>query len=135
MLTPNILLIEDSPLQQKMVMAMIHAEGFACCTANDGVQAIDYMQKHTSEVDLILLDLDIPQIDGISALGHFKKNYPHVPVVILSGSEDLDDMTLALAWGAAAFLAKPTTREQLGEVLTRLTSACRAATQQNSGSA
>ena len=100
---------------------MIRALGYNCITAEDGYAAINQVQTGGVPIHLIFLDLDIPVVDGISALGHFKTNYPHIPVVIISGSDDFDDVAVADQWGADGFIAKPAQREQIAATLVRLT--------------
>lgn len=67
--------------------------------------------------DLILLDLGLPGIDGLSCLKTFRQRYPAMPVVILSAYDDTSTVTKAMKCGAAAFVSKSSSGERLLEVL------------------
>ena len=67
--------------------------------------------------DLILLDLGLPGIDGLSCLKTFRQRYPEMPVVILSAYDDTPTVAKAMKSGAAAFVSKSSSGERLLEVL------------------
>lgn len=102
-----ILVVDDNPLDSKVHAGMVQSLGYACTVTTDGEEAIRRMPELAPQLTAILLDLDMPLIDGVSALGHFKVHYPQVPVIIVTGMDDVDHAAVCAQWGAVAFLQKP----------------------------
>ena len=73
--------------------------------AHDGAAALELAEAHP-DLDLVLLDLAMPGIDGLAGLRLLRARYPAMPVVILSGSEEPADVRLALDAGALGFISK-----------------------------
>ena len=104
----RIFVVEDNPIDLAIICKMLDNLGYDTLTAEDGFTATQIIKhKHDEQIDLVLLDLNIPEIDGISVLGDIRANRPHIPVIILSSSEDVDDAVQTLKLGAADFLSKP----------------------------
>jgi DNA-binding NarL/FixJ family response regulator len=76
-----------------------------------GKAAVKYALEH--EVDVVLMDIRMPDGDGLTALGRIKLDKPDLPIVILSTFDNPTYIARAVALGAAAFLLKGCTREQL----------------------
>lgn len=55
----------------------------------------------------ILFDLYMPEVDGLSALGHFRRKYPSIPVIVITGSDDETDEKTASNLGAIGYFKKP----------------------------
>lgn len=84
--------------------------------ASDGDKVAEAIVRDP-DLDLILLDYYMPGTDGYSLLGHLCDRYPHIPVVVISGSSDPVLAHKALERGAAGFLSKTTDHEQILEAL------------------
>lgn len=84
------------------------AESVALLEAADCETALRYAAEH-SDLDLVLLDLNMPDLDGFTALDLFSTHYPALQVVILSASKQRTDMKRALNGGAFGFIPKDTT--------------------------
>lgn len=82
----------------------------AVIEATDGRQAMQLVSEH-SQIDLALLELDLPDRDGLSLLGELRQHYPAIKVVMLSARHDGDSVTKSLALGAAGFIPKSGQRE------------------------
>jgi two-component system, NarL family, nitrate/nitrite response regulator NarL len=80
--------------------------------ASDGAQGLT-MTRDNPDLDLVLLDLEMPGLSGRPALEEFGKHHPHLPVVILSSSEDERDVRLALASGALGYVPKSASAKTL----------------------
>ena len=100
----NILLVEDEREIAQMLQDFLQSENFAVQTAADGVQALHIFQQ--TAFDLILLDLMIPNINGIKVLQAIRQQST-VPVIILSAKDTDSDITLGLGLGADDYITKP----------------------------
>ena len=116
----RILVVEDNPLSQKLLLKMLGKVGVEVGLAKNGLEALE--KGSTESYDLVLMDLQMPVMDGFEAtrqirLGRAKD--PKVPVVALTANDSQEDRAKAQSAGVDAFLAKPLEREQLFEVLRR----------------
>ncbi len=121
----NILLVEDEREIAQMLQDFLQSENFAVQTAADGVQALHIFQQ--TAFDLILLDLMIPNINGIKVLQAIRQQST-VPVIILSAKDTDSDITLGLGLGADDYITKPFSVTQ---VLARIKANLRRAQQYN----
>lgn len=103
----TILIIDDEPLFQNTMQILVEKEGFATEICSDGMQAMIRTNQNMQDIAAVLLDIYMPEIDGISLLGHFRSKYPELPIYIISGSEEPEDKTGTLALGAKGYIAKP----------------------------
>ncbi len=102
-----ILIIDDCPIYQTTLQNLVAQSGFTTESCTDGMQAMIRTNSNMENVAAVLLDIYMPEIDGISLLGHLRNKYPALPVYVISGSEDPDDKTGVLALGAKQYIAKP----------------------------
>jgi len=108
----NILVIDDHALIRealRSVLMELKSEA-KVVEAPDWQQASRQLELST-ELDLILLDLNLPDRDGFDALAELRVRYPAVSVVVLSAREDRDSVTKALELGALGFIPKSARRE------------------------
>jgi two-component system chemotaxis response regulator CheY len=115
----KILVVDDSKLIHKMYAVMLRPH--VLIYARNGREGLQKLGEH-ADIDLILLDINMPQISGLEFLGHAKGNptFAKVPVVIVSTEGRDDDILRGLKSGAAAYIKKPFQREQLIQVIGRL---------------
>ena len=97
------------------VLASLRAEA-QVLQAADGAQALAMLVKHP-DMDLVLLDLDMPDRDGLSVLDEIAVRHPAVGVVMLSGNQDSETIQQALRRGAQGFIPKAETRDVLTRAL------------------
>ena len=102
----RVVIVEDHPLMQTALEATLErAEGFTVVgTATSGLQAEPLVAR--TQPDLVLLDLQLPGLDGISCLALLRERHPDATVVVLSGVEDEEIIERALSGGAAALVKK-----------------------------
>ncbi len=115
----KILVVDDSKLIHKMYEVMLRPH--VLIYALNGREGLQKLGEH-ADIDLILLDINMPQINGLEFLGHAKANsvFAKVPVVIVSTEGKDDDILRGLKAGAAAYIKKPFQREQLIQVIGRM---------------
>jgi two-component system KDP operon response regulator KdpE len=123
MTTPvNILLVEDEPQIRRFVRAALAGEGFHVFEAENAKQGLS--EAATRQPDLVILDLGLPDSDGMDLLRDLR-NWSKVPVVILSARTEERDKIAALDLGADDYLVKPF---GVGELLARVRAALRRST-------
>ena len=101
----KILLVEDETLLSNVVSKGLRKLGYAVDTAFDGEEACFYYE--TNEYDLIILDLNLPVIDGIDVLSRIRENDNKTKVIILSARISVEERVLGLDSGANDYLVKP----------------------------
>jgi CheY-like chemotaxis protein len=82
-LGPKLLLCDDSPIERLALAHYLRAAGYSVDEAADGGSALQYL-KHR-EVDLLLLDLEMPDVDGFDVLNYVQEHRRALPVILLSG--------------------------------------------------
>ena len=102
----RVVIVEDHPLMQTALEATLErADGFTVVgTATTGLQAEPLVAR--TQPDLVLLDLQLPGLDGLSCLALLRERHPEATVVVLSGVEDEEIIERALSGGAAALVKK-----------------------------
>jgi DNA-binding NarL/FixJ family response regulator len=102
----RVVIVEDHPLMQSALEATLKgADGFTVVgTATSGLQAEPLVSR--TQPDLVLLDLMLPGLDGLSCLALLRERHPETTVVVLSGTEDEEIVERALSGGAAAVVRK-----------------------------
>jgi two-component system chemotaxis response regulator CheY len=119
----NAMIVEDSNMTRKMIMKDISATGlaeFSFTEASDGVEALE---KYDAEnTDLLLVDMQMPRMDGIQLLKHLREKYPARPPSVMITSESSEDIvkTAIEEAGVDGFLLKPVNTERLGKGLKKL---------------
>jgi DNA-binding response OmpR family regulator len=109
----RILIIEDDEAFRLLLRIHLSAESYEVQVAEDGASGSRALLEHPP--DLIVSDVGMPFLDGFQLLSLIRSdaNTAAIPVILLSGSSDGGTMTKALELGAADFLVKPVTREEL----------------------
>ena len=112
----GVLIVDDHPLYR---MALKGAVSAACGNCEifeaDCVGGLfDAIERHP-EVDLLLLDLNLPGAYGFNALAHLRGSRPELPIIVVSASDDTRTMRRALAFGAQSFVSKSADAASIGE--------------------
>jgi two-component system, OmpR family, copper resistance phosphate regulon response regulator CusR len=107
----RILLIEDEPRIRAFVARGLGADGFAVDEAADGEAGL--ARAVAEDYDLVVLDLLLPGLDGLSVLAALRAQRPELPVVILSARADLRTKLKGFALGADDYISKPFSFEEL----------------------
>jgi len=105
----TVLLVEDEKPLLDSYKEIIEKAGHMCIGVSDGYQALDYLASHKGEVDLVILDLMMPGVDGLEVLGAIKKSdikYGTPPVVVLSNMTSDTVIQDAFQLGASSYLVK-----------------------------
>ena len=107
----KILLVEDEEMLNGITAKYLRAENMTVDTCFNGQQAIDYV--NTSSYDVIVMDIMMPILDGISALAQMRNDGNTTPVLLLTAKDSLQDKVTGLNTGADDYLVKPFDLEEL----------------------
>jgi two-component system KDP operon response regulator KdpE len=123
----SILLIEDEPQMRRFLRVTLQTHGYRLIEASTGQEGL--MEGTTRNPDLVLLDLGLPDMDGLEIVQRFRE-WSEVPVIIISAREQEEDKIKALDAGANDYLTKPF---GAGELLARIRVALRHRALQSAG--
>ncbi len=111
----QILIVEDDLALLDELTHILQQEKYIVDSAADGEQALDKLFEHL--YDLVLLDIMLPKIDGLTVLKEMRQNQINTPVLMLTAKSDVDDKIKGLDSGADDYLAKPF---EMAELLARI---------------
>jgi two-component system chemotaxis response regulator CheY len=117
----RILVVDDEPDVRKTVSMTLTKAGFDIIEAEDGEKAIKEIRSGDNPlmVDAILCDLYMPKVNGMEASAFFRKQFPQVPVIIMTGQPDVINATELMKRGIVDYLIKPISPEKLREVISK----------------
>jgi DNA-binding response OmpR family regulator len=107
----RLLVIEDEPRISSFLVQGLRAEGYGVDAAADGAAGLE--SAFRLQPDLVVLDLLLPRLDGLTVLGELKRRRPAVPVLVLSARSDLATKLRGFELGASDYLAKPFALDEL----------------------
>lgn len=104
-----ILVVDDSPTVVKFVAFSLKNGGYDVVTACDGMDAVEKVSNMSEDVDLVITDLNMPNLDGYGLIDTLRQNPKHrkTPIIILSSEAEEEDRRQGLEVGANSYLVKP----------------------------
>ncbi len=124
----RVLIVEDEPRLRDLLCDALPEMGYQAIAAPSAENAL--RQLRTTEVDIVLLDLNLPSMDGLTFLEQFRRDHSHTPVIILTGYGSLDAAKRAIRHGVLDFLTKPCHMGEIEAVLDRARRVCEAQQEQ-----
>jgi two-component system nitrate/nitrite response regulator NarL len=117
--TMKLLIVDDHAIVREGLAAMLRlaGPGIDVLHARDGAEGLRLALAH-ADLDAVLLDLEMPDSDGMTAIPEFGRQRPDLPVIVLSSSESHDDVRRALALGALGYVPKSAAAHTLLSALT-----------------
>ena len=115
---PSILIIDDDDSLRDSLRRTLHKQGYVIMEASDGGRGLRQLERQA--VDLVLLDLFMPDKDGLETIGDLRRTHPGIKIIAMSGGGfegTVDVLHVAKMLGAGRTLTKPFTREQLLEAV------------------
>jgi two-component system cell cycle response regulator len=106
----RILVVDDSPVNRVVLTKALTADGHTPLMAEHGLRALELLRsKDEPGVDIVLLDLEMPELDGYETLARIKADddLRHLPVIVISSVDELDSVVRCIEIGAADYLPKP----------------------------
>jgi|GEM_PF-2573919 len=117
---PLILIAEDNEMSAQVVMDYLGFKGYSLLLANDGVQALQLAKENVP--NLILMDIQMPEMDGLEAMGKLKEDdkLKEIPIIALTALAMPGDKERCIEAGASMYLSKPVSLKQLAEKIEEL---------------
>ena len=112
----NKILIVDDELNMRLVLqAMLKKEGYAVTTASNGMEALKILKA--DHMDIVVTDLNMQKLDGMGLLGEIIRDYPSIPVIIITAHGTIATAVDALKKGAFDYITKPFEQDELKQVI------------------
>ena len=112
----NRILIVDDELNMRLVLkAMLTKEGYEVFVAEDGLAALEVLK--TTDIATIVTDLKMPRLDGMGLLNRVAKEYPSLPIIIITAYGTVNTAVDALKKGAFDYITKPFDQDDLRNVI------------------
>ena len=117
-----VLVVDDSPVIRRVVSVTLEKNGYEVELAEDGQQALDILADPNIQIDVVISDINMPILDGISMLKFIRQesNFCHLPVIMLTGVGEERDRDIALVEGANKILTKPSSSHEIIATLKQL---------------
>ena len=121
-----ILVVDDDPTLRVLVRAALEKSGFRVEEAGDGAEALEKFVSHKPSA--IMMDVEMPKFDGYSACKRIRQDPAgaHIPILMVTGREDLESVNRAYSAGATDFIPKPINWNMLGHRIRYVLRAARA---------
>lgn len=101
----SVLVIDDDPLIRKTLSSYLSKKGFEALVAEDGEEGL---QKYEERIpDLVILDIRLPDVDGLEVLGRIREKNPNASIIIMTAYDDMKTTIEAIKLGAFEYLVKP----------------------------
>lgn len=113
----NLLVIDDNQLNLKIVSTLLTQAGYHCILAENGKSAKELFNQYRHDLDLILTDMQLPDVNGFDLIKFFRQGDSSIPVVVYSAFAFDEDVAAAIAVGATDYLRKPA---MFAEIQTKL---------------
>jgi putative nucleotidyltransferase with HDIG domain len=107
----KILIVDDEEAIREVVASLLEAQGYECAAVGNGRLAQEYLGKH--QVDLVLSDMVMPEMDGMSLVEWLHKTDPDIPAIMVTAMHDLSTALEAIRRGAYDYILKPFEKDHL----------------------
>lgn len=114
---PTVLLIEDDDVVRDGLVELLVQAGYQIATASTGHDAMGLLRAPLSPIGVVILDVRLPDIDGVGLGTRLRQLYPEIPIVVCSGAANSKEIAALRKLGVHHFLRKPIRNEQLLAIL------------------
>jgi len=113
----TVLIVDDDASIRNTARFVLAQEGYSTLTASDGETALQLMATgdNAAKVCTLLCDLQMPNMSGVELIRHFRKQYPDIPIIVLSGASDTVLLDAIMQEGVCDWIRQPATREAILE--------------------
>src|SRR5262245_40453457 len=108
-----ILIVDDDPVQRRLLEAMVQRFGHEAIVAAGGAEAVQALTADAGSIDCVVLDLVMPDLDGLGVLARMREAGLSIPVIVQTAHGGIDNVISAMRAGAADFVVKPVGAERL----------------------
>ena len=109
--TPRILIVDDDPGQRSLLDSFLRGQGFEIVLADSGERALELLPA--GKFSMMISDVRMPGLTGLETLQRARKNFPALPVLLVTAYADIRDAVEAMRDGALNYLAKPIDLDEL----------------------
>jgi DNA-binding NtrC family response regulator len=109
--TPRLLIVDDDPGQRSLLDSFLRSQGFETVVAESGERALELLP--TKKFSLMISDVRMPGLSGLETLQRARKNFPALPVLLVTAYTDIREAVAAMRDGAVNYLAKPIDLDEL----------------------
>jgi signal transduction histidine kinase/DNA-binding response OmpR family regulator len=114
----RILLAEDNPVNQKLAVLILTKAGYKVEVVNNGRKAVEAFSERSADFDLILMDIQMPEMDGLAATKELRaKGFNSIPIVAMTANAMKGDREICLGAGMNDYITKPVKREIIFEII------------------
>jgi DNA-binding NtrC family response regulator len=113
----QVLIVDDEPNLRKILSAQLTRDGYDVLTAEDGEQGLAQLEEH--HIDLVITDLKMPKIDGMTLLREALREEPQLPIVMITAHGTVDTAVEALKIGAFDYLTKPFDKDEVRQIVAK----------------
>jgi two-component system, NtrC family, response regulator AtoC len=113
----QVLIVDDEPNLRKILSAQLTRDGYDVLTAEDGEQGLALLGEH--HIDLVITDLKMPKVDGMTLLKRALVEEPELPVVLITAHGSIDTAVEALKSGAFDFVTKPFDKDEVRQIVAK----------------
>ena len=107
----NILIVDDDRVVLSSCKRILESEGYGTSLTSSAKEALQTLEG--KNFDLLLVDVIMPEYDGMYLIGNVRKNLPRLPILVMSGYPTPETISNGLRMGATHFIAKPFTPDEL----------------------
>jgi len=115
--TPTVLLVEDDEPTRLAMMSWLVGEGFSVLAAANGHEAAGHLERPLEPIDVVVLDVGLPDVDGVALCGRIRELYPQMPVIVCTGGASPIDVARLVGLGATRYFRKPVDPDELLSVV------------------
>lgn len=111
----RVLVVDDEADVRKAVNLALTKSGYDVIEADDGKKAVEVINSGDNAlcVDVVICDVRMPRVNGVEAIAYFRKHFPTLPIIVLTGFPDVQLATSLLKQGVADYVVKPVERDTL----------------------
>jgi len=113
----QVLIVDDEPNLRKILAAQLSRDGYEVMLAEDGEQGLTMLREH--HIDLVVTDLKMPKVDGMTLLREALREQPDLPIVMITAHGTVDTAVEALKLGAFDYLTKPFDKDEVRSVVAK----------------
>jgi nitrogen regulation protein NR(I) len=113
----QVLIVDDEPNLRKILSAQLSRDGYDVMTAEDGEQGLAMLKEH--HIDLVITDLKMPKVDGMTLLKKALEEEPELPIVVITAHGSIDTAVEALKTGAFDFVTKPFDKDEVRQIVAK----------------
>ncbi len=111
----RVLVVDDEAELRKSIRLVLTKADYQVVEAEDGQLAIEAIRSGDNplQVSIVICDMVMPKVNGMEAIGYFRSQFPGVPILVLTGYPDIDNINQLFAQGVVDYLVKPMVPEKL----------------------